>query len=149
MCCSVTLRGVINETSDAVLHAGSSAFIGSLCSHAFHLMNPIHGAVFSAISSLVSRIVNPIFNAIFIGKDPNSANDSSIVLGTMLSVISGTAISAALSTHLGYPVTLYAGLTLTAAIFTAAVLAALAVTILGACLRGDHGRHDTTVAQMA
>lgn len=132
-----SIRGVINEVSDVIVHGAASGALGYFLSRSLSLMgDPVSGGVLCAISSLVSRFVYPVFNAIFIG-DPRETNDSSFVLGNVLSIVSGTAISAAIATRLGYPVALYTGMMLTASILTAGLVAALAVTILGACLRGD------------
>lgn len=137
MCDSVSGRALVNKFSDVVMHAGASAFAGALCSRAFHLLNPVHGAVFCAIASVVSHIVDPIFHAIFVGQNISRANDSSLVLGSMLSLVTGTAISALCSTQLGYPITFPMGLTLVTYIVLAALVASVALKVLGACLRSS------------
>lgn len=117
------LQTTMNSVADSAVTMSIAASVGYCCARVFTSVNPVHGAVFCAVSSLVTKFVNPIFEKFFAGK---GANEASKMLGVGLSIVSGIAASAAVSTAFGFPITFYAGFVLTCTVVSIIAIATFA-----------------------
>ena len=123
-----TIKAVLNETSELVLHSVTAAGVGYLCARVFmSTINPIHAAVVTGLAALASRITKPLFDKIFGGFHSNQA---SRVLGSILNITSSVAIAASVATAIGFPVSMPAFLCLNAFTIGAFALVALGVTVV-------------------
>lgn len=103
------IRNCINHSAELAVNMSVLAAVGYCCARVFTRINPVHGAVFAASSCLTANLINPIFNKIFASED---SNEASKFFGNVLTIGTGIAASAALSTALGFPMTFSAGLVL-------------------------------------
>lgn len=110
----------INRLSDGLVDMSCYAAAGYVCAYVAKA-TPSHGAVFGAVSYLVSELVDPFFKSVFAG--PN-ANASSKLVGRTLSIITGVAASAAISSIIGFSITFQAGLVLSCALVIMKILGA-------------------------
>jgi hypothetical protein len=123
----------VNSTSETVVDMSIAAAVGSLCARVFTRMSPIHGAVFSAVAALVFKVVTPLFAKVFAGE---GSNDSSKIVGIVLSIATGVLASAALTTGIGYPISFAAGLVLTCSVVAVSALLQVGLAYAGVRL-GD------------
>ena len=111
---------------EPILHMSAAAGLGYLCARAFAIMDPIHAAVFSASAMVVAKIVSPIFENAFAGW---GASDGRKTIGFVLGSATAIAISAGVSTALGFPVTFGAGVMLTSTIYAVVAFGAMGVAL--------------------
>lgn len=118
------IQRCLDQITDVIAPMLVSAGVGYLCARVFLTINPIHAAVFSASASLISRVIAPIFEETFGGW---AANDASRISGRLLGIGTAIALSAAISTVLGFSMSFNSGLVLTGTIFAVTISAAIAV----------------------
>ncbi|MBA3816368.1 MAG: hypothetical protein H0X29_07585 [Parachlamydiaceae bacterium] len=118
----------VNQTSNVIAPLAIAAGVGYLCARVFLIINPIHAAVFSASAVIVSSVVAPIFEKAFGGW---TSSEASRICGKILGTGTAIALSAAVSTMLGFPVAFSEGIVLTGTIFATLVSTAFLVDLFG------------------
>lgn len=124
----------VNNAADTAVHMSIAGTAGYLCARTFFSMNPVHGAVFSALTSLVFKVVKPIFASLFAGE---GSNDSSKFIGIILSVSTGVLASAIISTTIGFPISFSAGLVLSCTVVALTTLAQMVLNHAGIRIGGS------------
>lgn len=121
------IQKCINQTSNVIAPMATAAGVGYLCARIFLSINPVNAAVFSASAALISRLIAPVFEETFGGW---AANDASKICGTILGTATAIALSAAVSTVLGFSIAFNQGLILTGTIFAATISTSVLVDFL-------------------
>lgn len=122
----------INYCAGLICEIGLSALGGYLVSRLFTLANPIHGTLFCLISTLVSKVTSPLFNLLLNNKHANGAVK---LLTGVISIILSSVFTAALTTSLGFPISLPAVLAFTLVVINAYLITTVCLLILGVALK--------------
>lgn len=129
---AIDIQRCVNRVSEELPTLAVSGGMGYLCARVFLTIDPVHAAVFSASAALISKIITPFFEDNFNGW---AASDASRLTGRLLAMMSSIAMSAGVSTVLGFPISLGASAALAGTIFVVSAVAAAAIDVI----RGNRG----------
>ena len=113
-------------TSQAVTNVAGNALIGYLSTAAFTYLNPFTGALFCSLAGMTFHVVDNIA-ACFLGDSPCAKT-----IRVSLAFFASIAVSALLTSLLGYPLTFEAGLYLTGSMVATTMVIS---TLFRCCLR--------------
>jgi len=115
-------QSFLAEVTKTTLGTGVNAGFGYLAARFVTnlAVNPIVATIFSAASYLVSSIVRPIFDKLFENKNQNAFLH---FIGHVFSVSTAVALSSAVATGLGFPITFTTAASLAAATLGVRILA--------------------------
>ena len=129
---TIDIQKCVDRAAESIPSMAVAGGMGYLCARAFLTIDPVHAAVFSASAALISKIITPFFENTFNGW---AASDASRTTGRILGVGSAIALSAGVSTALGFPISFGAGAVLAGTIFVVSAVTAAAIDVI----RGNRG----------